>query len=80
MIWLRARFEANLEDSRPVIFPPPGPYWETGFNDKHAIVVAYVLHERDVTRYWPEATNIEFEKRDEIKFTDRFPKPVWWNE
>ena len=78
--WIRVRFKANLEDSRPVKWPPPGPFWESGFNDEHAIVIAYVRTLDEVTEYWPEAEEIDAEHRDEIKFTDRFPKPDWWTQ
>jgi hypothetical protein len=76
--WIRARFHANLEDSRPITFPPPGPFWETGFGEDYAIVVAYVRDEAQITEFWPEATHIDAQEVDEIVFTDRFAKPDWW--
>ena len=78
--WIRARFEANLDDFRPVKFPPPGPYRGTGFNDDHYYVVAYVKNLNQIKEFWPEANNIEHEERLQITFTDRFPKPNWWKE
>ena len=78
MKWLRTRFHANEEDSRPVKFPPPGPFWETSTGAGYATVVAYVRLLSEVTEYWPEATSIECEQRDEIVFTERFPRPDWW--
>ena len=80
MSWIRARFEANLEDSRPIKWPPIGPFWESGFNDEHAIIIAYVKDVKQVTEYWPEANNIEYDENVAIKFTDRFPKPDYWKE
>ncbi len=77
--WIRTRFEANLDDSRPIKWPPPGPFWESGFNDQHAIVIAYVKTYDQIQEFWPEAENIEIEPRDEIIFSDRFPEPDWWN-
>jgi hypothetical protein len=77
--WLRARFHANEEDSRPVKFPPPGPFWETSTVGGYATVVAYVRNLSEVTEYWPEASSIQFEEGDEILFTERFPKPDWWS-
>lgn len=77
-MWLRARFKANHEYSRPIAWPPPVPFWETGFTDDHAIVVAYVKYEYQVEEFWPEAIDVEFEKRNEITFTDRFQRPEWW--
>lgn len=74
----RYRFHANLEDSRPVKFPPPMPWWETGFNDVYATVVAYLPPDVALTEYWPEAQDIAVTDETEIVFTDRFPKPDWW--
>jgi len=76
--WERHRFKANLDDPRPVKFPPPGPYWVSGEGDDYSIVVAYLPLREPVTHWWPEARDIDSEVRDEITFTDRFPKPEWW--
>ncbi len=41
--WKRLRFyEPNVDDPRPVLWPPPGPYWVTGYNDEHAVIVAFM--------------------------------------
>lgn len=77
--WIRARFKANADDYRPVAFPPPGPYWCTGFGDNHSIVVAYVKSEEQIAEFWPEAEDIDVhEENTELVFTDRFPRPEWW--
>lgn len=77
--WIRYRFHANLDDSRPVIFPPPGPWWETGTGEDFAVVVAYLPPNANLLDYWPEASNIDpHEHTNKIVFTDRFPKPDWW--
>lgn len=78
--WSRHRFQANHDDPRPVIFPPPGPYWITGYagDDSYAIVVAYLPAGDAVTDYWPEAAQIETEERADIIYTDRFQKPEWY--
>jgi hypothetical protein len=78
--WIRARFKANFEDSRPVIFPPPAPYWETGFNEDYATVVAYFPKDefRRLKEFWPEAKDIETTEENEIIYTSRFQKPDWW--
>ena len=31
MEWTRYRFRADPDDYRPIIFPPPGPYWCSGY-------------------------------------------------
>ena len=81
MGWLRVRFQANKDDPRPVTFPPPGPFWVTGYGDSYAIVVAYVRELEEVEKFWPETKGQEFsfiQPRDEITFTDRFAEPEWW--
>ena len=79
--WNRYRFQANLEDPRPIIWPPAGPYWVSGTGDDHSTVIAYLPFgnkEDDLRKYWPEAAHITVDERDEITFTDRFPQPSWW--
>lgn len=78
--FVRHRFHARESDPRPVTFPPPGPYWVTGYGDDYAVVVAYLPPGVAVTTFWPEASNIDSEEVSEILFTERFPKPTWWNE
>lgn len=76
--WRRYRFKANYDDSRPVKFPPPGPWWESGFGDDYSIVVAYLPARVDPKKYWPEASEITFTDETEIHFSGRFPRPDWW--
>lgn len=76
--WLRHRFHANLDDWRPITFPPPGPCWRTGEGDGYSVVIAYLPPIVPVTDYWPEASEIESSPCDEIVFTERFPRPEWW--
>lgn len=81
--WSRVRFRCNDEDPRPVTFPPPGPFWITGYGDDYATVVAYfpgAVSVNDVLAYWPEADDMDFSGHDEVTYTDRFPKPEWWTE
>jgi len=77
--WYRCRFKANEDDYRPVKWPPPGPYWCSGFGDGYNIVIAYVRSLPEVLEFWPEADDVEHTEESEIKFSDRFPKPDWWN-
>lgn len=80
--WLRVRFsQPDVEgDYRPVKWPPPGPYWCTGYNaDDECIIVAFVRAESQVREFWPGAAPLDFcDERDEITFTSRFPEPEWW--
>lgn len=77
--WIRARFHANEEDSRPIKWPPIGPFWESGFGDGYSIVIAYVKNESQIKEYWPEASNIEFSDSEKIIYSDRFQKPSYWD-
>lgn len=76
---IRARFKADPEDYRPVLWPPPGPYWCTGSGDDYSIVVAYAESEAEIRKFWPEAEDIDAEPATEYVFTDRFQKPEWWD-
>ena len=77
-LFYRVRFYANIDDPRPVIFPPSGPYWVTGFNDDYNTVVAYVKQKEEVLKFWPEATSIDYgSEPEEIIYTERFKKPSW---
>ncbi len=80
MKWKWYRFTSDSEDYRPVVFPPPGPFWCTGYNAfDHAVIVAYLPPDSRLADYWPEAQCIDVEDKEEIVFTDRFEKPEWWN-
>jgi len=84
--WLRVRFFLPGEDDyRPIKFPPPGPYWCTGYSMRDGgdapVIVAYVKTENQIIEFWPEAADIDIHERDtEIVFTTRFAKPAWWQE
>lgn len=79
--WIRYRFRANEDDYRPVTFPPPGPYWCSGYGDGYSIVVAYLPPDVEVTTFWPEATEIDpMDECASLVFSSRFPKPDWWKD
>jgi hypothetical protein len=77
---IRARFKADAEDYRPINWPPPGPYWCTGYagDDSYSIVVAYADNEDQIKAFWPEAKDIDSTECTDYTFTDRFPQPSWW--
>jgi hypothetical protein len=77
---LRARFQANYEDYRPVKWPPPGPYWCSGYagDETYSIVIAYINNEDEIIEFWPEASAIDVDEVKEIIFTERFACPDWW--
>jgi len=77
--WRVRFYEKNVEDFRPLKFPPPGPYWCSGYGDNKAILIAWLPNKEDLTKYWPDAEVDEWsDGRSPIMFTDRFPKPDWW--
>lgn len=81
--WVRARFRAALDDHRPVKWPPPGPYWCSGYwcsgdGEGRSVVVAYLRPGDEVTDWWPDAEEIDAEECEEAKFSPRFPRPGWW--
>ena len=78
--WLRHRFHANTDDPRPMVFPPPGPCWCSGYagDESHSIVVAYLPPDVNLLTYWPEADEISTEQYQHIIYTDRFQRPAWW--
>ena len=89
MEWTRYRFRADPDDYRPIIFPPPGPYWCSGYGFEgdpeepadYSIVIAWfpIKPGLSIQQYWPEATHITMqEDHGPPVFTDRFPKPDWW--
>lgn len=75
---IRCRFRANPDDYRPIKFPPPHPYWCTGYGEGYSIVVAYADDEAQIKEFWPEATDLDSEPKTEYVFTDRFPRPEWF--
>ncbi len=77
--WIRHRFHcSSVNDPRPVIWPPKGPYWVSGEGDDYAILIAYLPAGVEVTTFWPEATDVDSEECDGITYTSRFAKPSWW--
>lgn len=76
----RVRFYANLEDYRPIKWPIKYPYWCTGYTANHSTIIAYVTDVNEITELWPEAVMIDPEEVTTITFTDRFPKPDWFDE
>ena len=76
---LRIRFHANPDDYRPVKWPVKYPFWCSGYGENFSVVIAYVDSVDELMELWPEASNLDIEERAEITFTDRFPKPSWYN-
>lgn len=85
-LWHWTRFHADPGDWRPVYkiedgHPGLGPYWCSGYGEDYSIICAWMKPGVDVTVYWPEATHVtQDEEPSPIRFTDRFPKPDWWDD
>jgi len=77
---LRVRFRADEDDYRSMTWPVKYPYWCTGYGDGYSIVVAYADDLDYIKINWPEATEIDVQEVDKIQFSDRFPKPDWYQE
>ena len=80
---IRYRFKTNsVSDPRPIIDMAPikMPWWCTGYSyttHESAIIVCYLPDEESLYKYWDDAFDVEAENVDEIKYSDRFPKPKW---
>ena len=74
---IRARFQTNKTDYRPIKWPVKHPYWCTG-SGGYSVVVAYADSEDELLTNWPEAENIESKETDHYFFSNRFPKPEWF--
>ena len=90
MMLKRYRFKTwSVDDPRPLIdlAPIKMPWWCSGFgtgrhgarpyDDEYAVIVCYLPESEDLRRYWDDAFDVEIEDAEEIKYTDRFPKPEW---
>ncbi len=80
--YIRVRFKTkSVEDWRPIIFPPPGPYWCSGYagDESYAVIVIFLPRGVNLKKYWPDAFHIESEYCEKIEYSDRFPKPDWFN-
>ncbi len=80
---IRARFSlVGVKDWRPVVWPIKHPYWVSGYDSAdQPVIVAYADDEAEILRLWPEAElPISSDVVDEYVFSDRFPKPDWFEE
>jgi len=75
---IRARFKANVDDYRPVSWPVNHPYWCTGYDYGFSVVVSYADSLDELMKLWPEATEVDYEEVDCYSFSERFPKPEWF--
>lgn len=76
----RIRFKANPDDYRPIKWPVGHPYWCSGFNEQYSTVISYADSEEYIKELWPEATDLDVEEVQEITFSSRFPRPIWFKD
>ncbi|CDO35793.1 hypothetical protein [Novosphingobium sp. KN65.2] len=77
---IRCRFQQPVDDPRPVKWPIKHPYWVSGEGDDYHIIVAYADNEAEILTNWPEARQLDSEQAVEYRFSDRFPKPDWFDQ
>lgn len=85
MSWFRHRFKTySVEDNRPLVFNPKFPWWCSGSSEDdkgdYDVIIAYLPIGEDLLKYWDDAFDIDSDEREEITFTDRFPKPDYFIE
>lgn len=79
-VWWLATFALEDGNSLPAQWPPPGPYWETGRNEKHTMVRAYVRTIEQLREYWPDASYVVLREAGSISYSRKYPKPDWFEE
>jgi hypothetical protein len=84
-MWKRYRLKTySVDDNRPLIFNPKYPWWCSGSgedsNGEYDVIISYLPPDEDLLKYWDDAFDIDVEDREEITFTDRFPKPDYYVE
>jgi hypothetical protein len=89
-MWRRYRFRTkSVDDERPIIFNRAYPWWCSGYglggtiNEPgydSAIIIAFLPSNEDLKKYWPDAYEVEYTEHETIEFSDRFPKPSYYEE
>lgn len=84
MKWKRYRFKTRAKDFRPIIFNPKYPWWNSGSGidakGNFSMIVAYLPFNEDLHEYWDDAEDVDFSEENEIKFTQRFDKPSYYEQ
>jgi hypothetical protein len=81
MKWRRYRFHTHsVDDYRPLIFNPAYPWWcsATAGDGQSATIVAYLSTDEPLEKYWDDAFGVEYTEEEAIVFSDRFPKPEYY--
>jgi hypothetical protein len=80
-MWNRYRFYTkSTDDYRPLVFNPKYPWWCSGEGFGCMTIVAYLPKDENLSKYWDDAYDIDVEERETITFTDRFPRPSYFEE
>lgn len=76
----RYRFKVPGVDPRPIGWPPPGPFWISGYSDTYVVVLAFANDLDTLTsqNHWPDAEEVEDLGVPDDLFSERFPQPSWW--
>ena len=87
MSLVRFRFKTHsVDDYRPLVDMAPirMPWWCTGFGENsggdYAIIVCYLPENEQLSKYWDDAFDIEFQNVSSITYSSRFPMPKWLKE
>ena len=88
--WRRYRFVTRyIDDYRPLIFDPRFPWWCSGHSIggtpenpeiSNATIIAWLPFDEPITKYWDDASQVEYTEHETISFIDRFAKPDWFIE
>lgn len=79
---VRYRFKTkSVDDYRPLIDMADiqMPWWCSGqaTDDSYVIIVCYLPEDEELEKYWDDAYDVDYWSCNQIKYTDRFPKPKW---
>ena len=81
--YIRYRFKTKaIDDYRPLkdMEDIQMPWWCSGEGEDYAIIICYLPNKTDLREYWDDAYDIEEQEKEEITYTDRFPKPDYIKE
>ncbi len=85
--WIRYRFKTrSVADWRPLVYDTRFPSWCSGYGGDEdegtafAVIIMYLPAGEDLKKYYDDAFDVDAEERNEITFTDRFPRPKEFQE
>lgn len=79
---IKYRFKTKVvDDYRPLIDMKDiqMPWWCSGeaADSSCTIIICYLPEDEELEKYWDDAYDIKRLTCDQIKYSDRFPKPDW---